>query len=143
VATYPIDGRTAKELVDRARPAHAGVDVSPAVSTPGDPSFPSGHTMTAFAAAVVVGAFYPRLRWLLLGLATLVGLSRVYLGVHFLADVLAGAAAGVAIGLCAVWMARKTVRLVRRKLGVSLLRPVPVVSRRSSPSTGHHRTPGF
>lgn len=99
-----------KELVDRARPALADPGISSLVATPGSPSFPSGHAATAFAGAAVVGVFYPRLRWPLYGLAALVALSRVYLGVHFWLDVLAGAALGLGIGLGAAWASRSLVR---------------------------------
>jgi membrane-associated phospholipid phosphatase len=95
-----------KEIVDRVRPALADPAVNALVATPPSPSFPSGHTATAFAAAIAVGAFHPRLRWPLLALAALVGLSRVYLGVHYALDVVAGAALGTAIGLTAAWAVR-------------------------------------
>jgi undecaprenyl-diphosphatase len=96
-----------KETIDRPRPAHADPGIDTVVGTPGSPSFPSGHTATAFAAAAVVGAFYPRLRWPLYGLAALVGFSRIYLGVHFALDVVAGAILGLSIGLGIVWLAKK------------------------------------
>jgi undecaprenyl-diphosphatase len=98
-----------KELVDRARPALADPGIHALVATPDSPSFPSGHAATAFAAAAAVASFYPRLRWPLYGLATLVGLSRIYLGVHYTLDVVAGAALGVAIGLSAAWLTRRVV----------------------------------
>ena len=93
-----------KELFDRARPPVSGVEAVGVI--PASASFPSGHAATAFAAAVAVGAFYPRLRRPLLGLAAVVALSRVYLGVHYASDVLAGTALGVALGLAAVWLVR-------------------------------------
>jgi membrane-associated phospholipid phosphatase len=68
-------------------------------AVPGSASFPSGHAATAFAAAVAVGVLYPRIRTPLLALAATVALSRVYLGVHFATDVLAGSVLGAAIGL--------------------------------------------
>ena len=57
-------------------------------------SFPSGHTTTAFAAAVILALWYPRWAGVWLTLAVLVGLSRVMLGSHFPSDVLAGALLG-------------------------------------------------
>lgn len=61
-------------------------------------SFPSGHTITAFAVAVSLIAFYPALLAGLLFCAFSVALSRILLGMHFLSDVLAGAAIGSALG---------------------------------------------
>ena len=58
-------------------------------------SFPSGHTVTAFATALALGWFAPRLRWPLFALAVLIGLSRVGVGAHYPSDVLAGAALGL------------------------------------------------
>lgn len=57
-------------------------------------SFPSGHTNTAFSAAVFLVVLFGR--WYLLALipAMLVGYSRIYLGVHFPLDVVVGAALG-------------------------------------------------
>ena len=94
-----------KELFDRARPP-AGAGIDPVGLVPASASFPSGHAATAFAAAVAVGLIHPRLRLPLLGLAAVVALSRVYLGVHYATDVLAGTALGVALGLGAAWLVR-------------------------------------
>ena len=113
VATAALLAGLLKELVDRLRPAFADPTFTAAVTTPDTPSFPSGHATTAFAAAVAVSSFFPRLRVPLLALATLVGVSRVYLGVHFALDVLAGAALGTAIGLTVAWSLRSASRRVR------------------------------
>jgi membrane-associated phospholipid phosphatase len=117
-----------KDLFDRVRPALADPGVQALVPVPSSASFPSGHAATAFAAAVAVGAFYPRLRWPLLGLAALVGLSRIYLGVHYLLDVLAGAALGIVLGLAVAWAARRVLTWLarsgtsRRAVGTSFVR---------------------
>ena len=94
-----------KALVDRSRPPEA-IGFDALVGVPGSPSFPSGHAMTAFAVAGAVALLAPRLRWPVLALAALIAFSRVYLGVHFWIDVLAGAALGLAIGLCVAWPLR-------------------------------------
>ncbi|MGB4781265.1 phosphatase PAP2 family protein [Candidatus Methylomirabilis sp.] len=61
-------------------------------------SFPSGHSVTAFAMAFVLSRAYPRYTLLFYGLAGLVALSRVYLAKHFPSDVVAGAALGLLAG---------------------------------------------
>jgi membrane-associated phospholipid phosphatase len=63
-------------------------------------SFPSGHTIAAFAVATAYADRYPNprwRRWLIYGLAGLVGFSRVSLHAHYVSDVFAGAALGYAI----------------------------------------------
>lgn len=91
-----------KAVFDRARPPAADPSLTALVPLPADASFPSGHAATAFAAAGVVALLHPRLRVPALGLAALVALSRVYLGVHFPSDVIAGAALGLAVAAVTV-----------------------------------------
>jgi undecaprenyl-diphosphatase len=68
-------------------------------------SFPSGHTITAFAVAISLGAFYPAMLLGLLFCALSVAVSRIILGMHFLSDVIAGAAIGGLLGyICAAAM---------------------------------------
>jgi undecaprenyl-diphosphatase len=87
-----------KELVDRHRPPVSDPDIAYVGDLPASPSFPSGHAMTAFAAATAIAVLCPRMRWPALAIALLVGLSRPYLGVHFWADVIVGAVLGAAVG---------------------------------------------
>jgi membrane-associated phospholipid phosphatase len=63
----------------------------------GDNSFPSGHAMTAFCAAAILGDAY-HMEWLTFPLAGLVAYSRVYTRNHWPADVIAGAGLGLLIG---------------------------------------------
>lgn len=64
-------------------------------------SFPSGHATTAFATALILSFWYPKNTVLFLGLAVLVGLSRVVLGAHFPSDVMLGAVLGSGVALAA------------------------------------------
>lgn len=93
----------AKHLWDRPRPLLVLHDVR----LVGDPlfvhSFPSGHTCTACAVMFAVSVYMGKLRYVLIPLALLTGISRVYLGVHFPLDVLYGGLIGALIG---VWSAR-------------------------------------
>ena len=61
-------------------------------------SFPSGHSVTAFALAYVLSRTHPKGSPVFYTLATLVALSRVYLASHFLSDIVAGAAFGLFAG---------------------------------------------
>jgi len=91
-----------KLVVGRPRPFRAHADVLALVSRPSDYSLPSGHAAGAFAVAVfgacLLGPKHRIAQGALLGLAGLVALSRVVLGVHYPADVACGAALGGAIG---------------------------------------------
>ena len=87
-----------KKLVGRRRPCQIEPHCWSHLLPPDQFSFPSGHTITAFAMAVSLGQFYPALLIGLLFCAASVAVSRVLLGMHFLSDVLAGGALGTALG---------------------------------------------
>jgi membrane-associated phospholipid phosphatase len=121
IAAIPAGGLmsvTAKRLADAPRPA-AVLDIAqfhligPTLNLH---SFPSGHTITAFAAAsAVMAVILPGnkpIRMALLAaaiivLAAAVGLSRVAVGAHWPADVLAGALFGWLAGLSGAWFTRR------------------------------------
>ena len=88
-----------KNLVGRPRPFEAWQGLNCLMAPPDKFSFPSGHTMTAFAVWGVLAVGLPVLSQLYLVIAILIGLSRVFLGLHYPTDVLAGALLGSSIGL--------------------------------------------
>jgi undecaprenyl-diphosphatase len=96
--------RALKSAIGRTRPFVGDPHVHPSIGLPHDPSMPSGHAMNAFTGAVLLALVVPRARWPLLGLAALIALSRVYLGVHFPSDAIAGAILGTAVGAAAAWL---------------------------------------
>ncbi|MFN0102257.1 MAG: phosphatase PAP2 family protein [Bryobacteraceae bacterium] len=90
--------RLLKKTANRPRPcattAHAWATLLP----PDQFSFPSGHTMTAFAVATPLMSYYPDLSLGLLFCAVSIGVSRILLGMHFLSDVVAGGILGAMLG---------------------------------------------
>src|SRR5579863_6534066 len=92
---------TLKRACGRKRPRTLAPHCWTTLLPPDKFSFPSGHTTTAFAVAASLGVFYPGLLPGLLFCAASVALSRILLGMHFLSDVLAGAALGSALGYTA------------------------------------------
>jgi undecaprenyl-diphosphatase len=82
---------------------------------PVDFSFPSGHAAAAFAAAGVLSYFDKRRRGLYYTIAVLISYSRIYLGCHYLADVVAGALIGYLISKATLLLFSRDTFPFRRK----------------------------
>ncbi|MGH9161479.1 MAG: phosphatase PAP2 family protein [Vicinamibacteraceae bacterium] len=95
-----------KPALDRPRPFHANAEVAVLGAPPDDNSFPSGHATSAAAGAYALTLIAPAGGWAWWLLAGLVGLGRVYLGVHYPLDVVAGWMLGVLIGQVATGRVR-------------------------------------
>lgn len=91
-----INNNLIKNIVQRPRPYVTFNDIRILIPTPSEFSFPSGHTSSSFAAA---GVFYSNLPKKFgipaVILAGLIGLSRMYVGVHYPTDVIAGVIMGI------------------------------------------------
>lgn len=114
VALSGIVANLSKYIIGRARPKY--FDRTGSLSFDfwsGDASwasFPSGHATTGMALGVALALLFPRLRWVFLCLGFWIAVSRVFIGVHYPSDVLAGGALG---GVTAWLIARA---LARRRL---------------------------
>jgi membrane-associated phospholipid phosphatase len=115
--SYAVSGILAqfvKHLVEAPRPSvyftyaqyHKFVE---GVHLAGSNSFPSGHTTTAFSLASVLACFTKnkKLQFLYLILAMATGYSRIYLGQHFLTDVIVGAVLGTLTTIATLIVAEK------------------------------------
>ena len=88
-----------KNLIKRDRPCVALAVVHSRITPSDQFSFPSGHTAAAVVMATLLTTLLPPLMPLFFGWAFLVGLSRVYLGVHYPSDIIAGTFLGL---ICAL-----------------------------------------
>lgn len=90
---------TIKSLVRRKRPCHVYKDVKLLIPMPSDLSFPSGHTTSSFACSTVMMFYNPILGIIGYIYASLTAISRLYLFVHYLSDVICGTILGISIGI--------------------------------------------
>ena len=98
IVTDQTGYRILKEFFERVRPCNALTDANTPVGCAGGFSFPSNHALNNFAAAVFLLRLFPAYKWIFLIVATLISISRIYLGVHYPSDVIGGALIGVAFG---------------------------------------------
>lgn len=100
-----------KNLVARTRPYEVLDELKLLIEAQRDYSFPSGHTGSSFAAAMAMYLTLPK-KYGILALvgATLMGLSRLYVGVHYPTDVLAGMLTGILIAVAVNFLLEKLYR---------------------------------
>ncbi|MBI5562261.1 MAG: phosphatase PAP2 family protein [Deltaproteobacteria bacterium] len=106
-----------KHIFMRIRPCNALDGVRVVLGCSGSYSLPSGHATNIFAAMVFLAARYRRLFLVFLAFAGLVSYSRVYVGVHYPTDVLAGAAVGSGVAVFFAWAEIKAAALYEERCG--------------------------
>jgi undecaprenyl-diphosphatase len=94
-------------VIDRPRPFAAHHDIVLLVPHAADAGMPSDHATAAFAIAVAVLTVHRRAGLIVLAGAVVLAVGRVFLGVHYLGDVVAGAALGVLAALVVAALARR------------------------------------
>lgn len=100
-----------KHLITRTRPYDTIIALHPLVPKLKSYSFPSGHTCASFCVAMIYfRKISNKSRWFFLILAILIGLSRLYVGVHYPTDVLGGCIMGCLWSSIVLWGYQKYIR---------------------------------
>ena len=110
-----------KPFFERVRPSHISIEgLNLLVSKGGKWSMPSNHASNMFSLAVILSYFYGRFKVILFFLATVIAISRVYVGVHYPGDVIIGALIGYIISwtVITLWVIIKMRELKRRQTWV-------------------------
>ncbi len=93
-----------KRIFSRQRPYVRHYDISKAIKPPDRFSFPSGHTAGAFSVSFVLYHYHPFISIPFFIFSGLIAFSRMYLGVHYLSDILAGILLGFISSSLAIYL---------------------------------------
>lgn len=126
---------TIKHALARARPFHDIPELNLLVGRGSSASMPSSHTATWFAGTLIAYAFYRRSIYVMLPLAIMMAISRVYVGVHYPSDVLAGAILGMGYAAAGLVLAQILWRRCGPLLTPEWFRQTPVLLHAPSRST--------
>lgn len=116
VCAHLLCNEVLKDYVCRIRPYEVLEGLRILIDAPTDYSFPSGHAMCSFAAAIVYFRHQPRrLGVPMLVLAVLISVSRLYIGVHYPSDVVMGAVLGTIIAVIFILLFGKRNKKMKKK----------------------------
>lgn len=104
-----------KNIVGRQRPCWLVPEIALLIENPKDYSFPSGHTLSSFTAAVTLFLYHKKAGIGALILAVMIAFSRLYLFVHFPSDVLAGFLLGTCVAYLCFCLNKKREKMVLEK----------------------------
>ena len=96
--------KTIKHSTTRKRPFETYIYLEFILPPPDEYSFPSGHSINAFAIATVTASFFPLMFIPLFILASLIATSRVFLSLHYPTDVVVGGLIGIGVSSTLIWV---------------------------------------
>ena len=98
IASDQLSSNFLKNVFDRLRPCNTLENINVLIHCSKSYSFPSSHAVNNFAVAYYFYRLFPNLKWILFIVASLIALSRPYVGVHYPLDIIFGAFIGILIG---------------------------------------------
>ncbi|MGQ0809653.1 MAG: phosphatase PAP2 family protein [Nitrospiraceae bacterium] len=122
-------GARLKDLAARPRPCMVLTDVHPLLACGKTFGFPSNHATNTAAAAAFLHTLYPKSGWISWPLVVVIGFARVYIGAHYVTDVLGGWMIGGLLGAGVAWL------LLRWPRFRSVATPAPLQYKNSSAGT--------
>ncbi len=108
--SFVVGNLLLKNIIARARPCSVDTSVSLLIPFPSEYSFPSGHTLNGFTAAVTLFLFYKKPGIIAIIIASLIAFSRMYLFVHYPTDILGGIVIGIIDACVVVFFTRYSIK---------------------------------
>ncbi|MGE4486065.1 MAG: phosphatase PAP2 family protein [Oscillospiraceae bacterium] len=110
-----INNLVIKEFIMRSRPYETIQGLTTIIAPLSSWSFPSGHAASSFASAYALGKSRGGKWWLYYIPAALIAISRVYVGVHYLSDIVGGAIVGTAVSMCVYYLRNRYLSFDKKK----------------------------